>query len=163
MMAESRRDSTRRHILDAAEQEFLTHGYSVDPAAILRSAMFQEDYRQMVIVRDIELYSLCEHHMLPFFGKAHVAYIPDGRIVGLLVRGQSDDSGALSSGCVCESRLARCVKGGDRSTFWQEDCSLHLTCPQRSAASPNFCQGRLRLPLGRSCWLSRMPVPSCAT
>jgi GTP cyclohydrolase I len=63
--------------------QFLTHGYDVDPAEILRSAMFTEKYQQMVIVRDIELYSLCEHHMLPFFGKAHVAYIPQGRIVGL--------------------------------------------------------------------------------
>ncbi|HEY9446734.1 MAG TPA: GTP cyclohydrolase I FolE [Burkholderiales bacterium] len=63
--------------------QFLTHGYDLDPAEILRSAMFQEEYQQMVIVKDIELYSMCEHHMLPFFGKAHVAYIPDGRIVGL--------------------------------------------------------------------------------
>lgn len=63
--------------------QFLTHGYDLDPAEILRSAMFTEKYQQMVIVRDIELYSLCEHHMLPFFGKAHVAYIPKGRIVGL--------------------------------------------------------------------------------
>lgn len=63
--------------------QFLTHGYDLDPAEILRSAMFHEDYRQMVIVKEIEVYSLCEHHMLPFFGKAHVAYIPDGRIVGL--------------------------------------------------------------------------------
>jgi GTP cyclohydrolase I len=63
--------------------QFLTHGYNLDPAAILRSAMFREEYRQMVIVRDIEVYSLCEHHMLPFFGKAHVAYIPNGYIVGL--------------------------------------------------------------------------------
>jgi GTP cyclohydrolase I len=62
---------------------FLTHGYGLDPAAILRSAMFREEYQQMVIVRDIEVYSLCEHHMLPFFGKAHVAYIPNGHIVGL--------------------------------------------------------------------------------
>jgi GTP cyclohydrolase I len=63
--------------------QFLTHGYDLDPAAILRSAMFAQDYQQMVIVKDIELYSLCEHHLLPFFGKCHVAYIPDGRIVGL--------------------------------------------------------------------------------
>lgn len=63
--------------------QFLTHGYDLDPAGILRSAMFREEYQQMVIVKDIEIYSLCEHHMLPFFGKAHVAYIPNGRIVGL--------------------------------------------------------------------------------
>jgi GTP cyclohydrolase I len=63
--------------------QFLTHGYSLDPAGILRSAMFREEYQQMVIVRDIEMYSMCEHHMLPFFGKAHVAYIPNGHIVGL--------------------------------------------------------------------------------
>lgn len=63
--------------------QFLTHGYDLDPAGILRSAMFRQDYQQMVIVKDIELYSLCEHHLLPFFGKCHVAYIPDGYIVGL--------------------------------------------------------------------------------
>ena len=63
--------------------QYLTHGYDLDPAAILRSAMFTEDYSQMVLVKDIEVYSMCEHHMLPFFGKAHVAYIPNGRIVGL--------------------------------------------------------------------------------
>jgi len=63
--------------------QFLTHGKDLDPAAILRSAMFKEEYQQMVIVKDIEVYSLCEHHMLPFFGKAHVAYIPNGYIVGL--------------------------------------------------------------------------------
>lgn len=63
--------------------QFLTHGYQMDPAEILRGAMFQEDYSQMVVVKDIEVYSLCEHHMLPFFGKAHVAYIPNGHIVGL--------------------------------------------------------------------------------
>jgi GTP cyclohydrolase I len=63
--------------------QFLTHGYELDPAEILRSAMFSEEYQQMVIVKDIELYSLCEHHVLPFFGKCHVAYIPNGRIVGL--------------------------------------------------------------------------------
>jgi GTP cyclohydrolase IA len=63
--------------------QFLTHGYGIEPAEILRSAMFREEYQQMVIVRDIEVYSLCEHHILPFFGKAHVAYIPNGHIVGL--------------------------------------------------------------------------------
>ena len=63
--------------------QFLTHGYDLDPALILKSAMFNEDYKQMVIVKDIEIYSMCEHHMLPFFGKAHVAYIPNGCIVGL--------------------------------------------------------------------------------
>ena len=62
---------------------FFTNGYDLDPKEILRSAMFHEDYRQMVVVKDIELYSLCEHHMVPFVGKAHVAYIPNGTIVGL--------------------------------------------------------------------------------
>lgn len=63
--------------------QYLTHGYDLDPAKILRSAMFKEDYSQMVVVKDIEIYSMCEHHMLPFFGKAHIAYIPNGHIVGL--------------------------------------------------------------------------------
>ena len=63
--------------------QFLTHGYGLDPEVILRSAMFAEDYSEMILVRDIEVYSLCEHHMLPFFGKAHIAYIPNGHIVGL--------------------------------------------------------------------------------
>lgn len=62
---------------------FMTQGYSADPREILLSAKFKEEYRQMVIVKDIELYSMCEHHMLPFFGKAHVAYIPNGYITGL--------------------------------------------------------------------------------
>jgi GTP cyclohydrolase I len=63
--------------------QFLTQGYAQDPHAILRGALFREEYQQMVIVKDIELYSLCEHHLLPFYGKAHVAYIPDGYITGL--------------------------------------------------------------------------------
>ncbi|MGL4293310.1 MAG: GTP cyclohydrolase I FolE [Bacteroidales bacterium] len=63
--------------------QFLTKGYQEDPADIIRSAMFREDYRQMVIVKDIDFYSLCEHHLLPFFGKAHVAYIPNKYITGL--------------------------------------------------------------------------------
>lgn len=63
--------------------QFLTHGYDLKPEQILKSAMFKEEYSQMVVVKDIEVYSMCEHHMLPFFGKAHVAYIPNGHIVGL--------------------------------------------------------------------------------
>jgi len=67
----------------AKSLQFLTHGYKMDPASILRSAMFKEDHKHMVIVKDIELYSMCEHHLLPFFGKVHIAYIPNGHIVGL--------------------------------------------------------------------------------
>ena len=67
----------------AKSMQFLLQGYKTDPVEILKSAMFKEDYRQMVIVKDIEIYSMCEHHLLPFFGKAHVAYIPNGVITGL--------------------------------------------------------------------------------
>jgi len=67
----------------ARAMTFMTQGYGQDPVAILNSAKFNEDYRQMVIVRDINFYSLCEHHMLPFYGKVHVAYIPDGQVTGL--------------------------------------------------------------------------------
>jgi GTP cyclohydrolase IA len=67
----------------AKAMQFLTQGYNMKPEEIIRSAMFREDYQQMVVVKDIELYSMCEHHMLPFFGKAHVAYIPRHHITGL--------------------------------------------------------------------------------
>ncbi len=67
----------------AKAMAFMTKGYDEDPLQIIRSAMFREEYRQMVLVKDIELYSMCEHHMLPFYGKAHVAYIPNGYITGL--------------------------------------------------------------------------------
>ena len=81
-------DPTREGLLKTPERvakalKYLTHGYDLDPAAILKSALFKEDYKQMVLVKDIEIYSMCEHHMLPFFGKAHIAYIPNGKIVGL--------------------------------------------------------------------------------
>ncbi len=81
-------DPNREGLLKTPERvakamQYLTHGYDLDPAEILKSAMFKEDYKQMVIVKDIEVYSMCEHHLLPFFGKAHVAYIPNGCVVGL--------------------------------------------------------------------------------
>ena len=79
-------DTSREGLLKTPERsakamKFLTEGYEMDPMQILQSAIFNENYNEMVIVKDIELYSLCEHHMLPFFGKAHIAYIPNGKIV----------------------------------------------------------------------------------
>ncbi|MFM6965183.1 MAG: GTP cyclohydrolase I FolE [Sphingomonadales bacterium] len=81
-------DPNREGLLKTPERvakamQFLTNGYQLNPDQIIESAIFHEDYSEMVIVKDIEVYSMCEHHMLPFFGKAHVAYIPDGKIVGL--------------------------------------------------------------------------------
>jgi len=67
----------------AKAMQFLTHGYDINPDDLIRQAIFHEEYSEMVIVKAIEIYSMCEHHMLPFFGKAHIAYIPDGKIVGL--------------------------------------------------------------------------------
>ena len=88
VLSEIGENSEREGLLKTPERvaksmKFLTDGYKQDPAKIIQSAMFSEEYSQMVLVKDIELYSLCEHHMLPFFGKAHVAYIPNGHIVGL--------------------------------------------------------------------------------
>jgi GTP cyclohydrolase I len=81
-------DTTRNGIVKTPERaakamQFLTQGYNMDPKEILIGAMFEEPYDDMVLIKDIELYSLCEHHMLPFFGKVHVGYIPNGKIVGL--------------------------------------------------------------------------------
>jgi GTP cyclohydrolase I len=76
----------------AKAMHYLTHGYEMDPEAIMKSAIFKEDYSEMVIVKDIELYSMCEHHLLPFFGRAHIAYIPNGYIVGLSKLGRVVDA-----------------------------------------------------------------------
>lgn len=81
-------DPSREGLLKTPERvakalQYLTHGYDAKPDEILRSAMFKEEYSQMVVVKDIEVFSMCEHHLLPFFGKAHIAYIPNGHIVGL--------------------------------------------------------------------------------
>ena len=91
----------------AKAMQFLTQGHGTDPADILRTATFHEDYSEMVIVKDIELFSMCEHHMLPFIGKAHVAYIPDGRITGL-------------------SKIARVVDGFARRLQLQERLTVQI-------------------------------------
>src|SRR3972149_11802579 len=81
-------DPCREGLIDTPERvakamQYFTHGYFIKPEEILGASLFHEDYKQMVLVKDMGLYSLCEHHMVPFFGKAHVAYIPDGYITGL--------------------------------------------------------------------------------
>lgn len=88
VLGEIGEDPNREGLLKTPERvakalQYLTKGYDEDPEEILKGALFKEEYSEMVIVKDIEVYSMCEHHMLPFFGKAHVAYIPDGKIVGL--------------------------------------------------------------------------------
>ncbi|MDR2287518.1 MAG: GTP cyclohydrolase I FolE [Prevotellaceae bacterium] len=101
----------------ARTMQFLTQGYNVDPAAVLNSAKFKEDYKQMVLVKNIEMYSLCEHHILPFYGKAHVAYIPNGYITGL-------------------SKIARVVDAFARRLQVQERLTLEIRDCIHNALNP---------------------------
>jgi GTP cyclohydrolase I len=110
----------------AKAMQYLTHGYDIDPAAILRSAMFKEDYKQMVIVKDIEVYSLCEHHLLPFFGKAHIAYIPNGYIVGL-------------------SKIPRIVDAFARRLQVQERLTTEIRDCIQETLKANWCSGSDRM------------------
>ena len=101
----------------AKAMQFLTHGYNLDPKKLLSSALFTEDYQQMVLVKDIELYSMCEHHMIPFFGKAHVAYIPNGKITGLSKIARVVDA------------YARRLQVQERLTMQIRDCIQDALCP----------------------------------
>jgi GTP cyclohydrolase IA len=101
----------------AKSLDFLTSGYRKDPAKILTSALFQEQTDEMVVVRDVELYSMCEHHLLPFFGKAHVAYLPDGKIVGL-------------------SKIPRIVDAFARRLQVQERLTVQIANALQSALAP---------------------------
>ncbi len=94
---------------------FFNHGYELNPEEIIKSAMFTEDYKQMVVVKDIEIYSLCEHHMVPFVGKAHVAYIPDGKIVGLSKIARVVD--AYARRLQVQERLTRQIKDCIQNTL----------------------------------------------
>ncbi len=115
-------DENREGLVDtpirvAKAVQFLTQGYHQNPKEIIQSAMFQEDYKQMVLVKDIEIYSLCEHHMIPFIGKAHVAYIPDGRIMGL-------------------SKVARVVESFARRLQVQERLTMQIKDAIQDALNP---------------------------
>lgn len=130
-------DPAREGLLKTPERvakamAFLTKGYDENPLDIIRSAMFREEYRQMVLVKDIELYSLCEHHMLPFYGKAHVAYIPNGYITG------------LSKVARVVECFARRLQVQERLTVQIRDCIQEALNPMGVAvvSRPATCHGR---------------------
>ena len=102
----------------AKAMKYLTHGYEINPDDIVNQAIFHEEYSEMVLVKDIEIYSLCEHHMLPFFGKAHIAYIPDGKIVGLSKLPRVVDA------------YARRLQVQERLTIEIRDCIQRTLAPQ---------------------------------
>lgn len=115
-------DADREGLLKTPERvakamKFMTEGYEMDPVAIVQSALFHEDHHEMVIVKDIELYSMCEHHMLPFFGKAHVAYIPNQHITGL-------------------SKIARVVDAYSRRLQVQERLTMQIRDCIQEALNP---------------------------
>lgn len=105
---------------------FLTKGYAENPADILKSAMFKEEYSQMVVVKDIEVYSLCEHHLLPFFGKAHIAYIPNGYIVGLSKLPRVVD--AFSRRLQVQERLTNEIRDCIQSTLKPMGVAVVIEC-----------------------------------
>ncbi|HUM46800.1 MAG TPA: GTP cyclohydrolase I FolE [Chitinophagales bacterium] len=114
-----RREGLEKTPMRAAKaMQFLNQGYQLDPEAILRSAMFKEQYSEMVIVKDIEIFSMCEHHLLPFFGRAHIAYIPNGYIVGLSKLGRVVDA------------FARRMQVQERLTHEILDCIQRTLNPQ---------------------------------
>lgn len=110
----------------AKSLQFLTSGYDVDPSEILKSALFHEDYSEMVIVKDVEVYSMCEHHMLPFFGKAHIAYIPNGKIVGLSKIPRLVD--ALSRRLQVQERLTLEIRDCIQETLQPMGVAVVLEC-----------------------------------
>ena len=107
----------------AKAMKFLTNGYEINPDDLINQAIFHEEYSEMVIVKDIDVYSMCEHHMLPFFGKAHVAYIPDGKIVGL-------------------SKIPRVIDAYSRRLQVQERLTIEIRdCIQRTLEGVGLDQG----------------------
>jgi GTP cyclohydrolase I len=140
-------DPTREGLLKTPERvakalQFLTHGYDLDPKAILEGAVFEEEYSEMVVVKDIEVYSMCEHHMLPFFGKAHIAYIPNGKIVGLSKIPRIVD--AFSRRLQVQERLTLEIRDCIEETLKPEGVAVvieaaHMCMQMRGVQKQNSC------------------------
>ena len=140
-------DPTREGLLKTPERvakalQFLTHGYDLDPKAILEGAVFEEEYSEMVLVKDIEVYSMCEHHMLPFFGKAHIAYIPNGKIVGLSKIPRIVD--AFSRRLQVQERLTLEIRDCIEETLKPEGVAVvieaaHMCMQMRGVQKQNSC------------------------